>query len=1115
MMTARQQGDWQAGSELGLELQKRKEEENRTTSMSQAAANNNHNSQQLVVDGIVNQGKISTTMTRRGQVATSSPVEQAPQEFPIIKKQFVSFPNYRAMLSQDGPEYHPPAAATTTMTQLPGLGKVTKIEDGVHKVVLLLPTVDNELEAVHAVEALNLNVAREIEHQQAENLNDAFGQRRHDHKNDDAMDGAKNKRRNSEICEQSKLKKAAEEDHNEANMRDRSGGEQQSICLAREQTIDGNQYQNRNSNHQQSGDLSDACESSPEQVDVQLGRQLTRERNPPPNRTLPNIELLKSSVRAFLAEYSSPRLKLNRDWESDWDWDWELLDLLTQSIELICGQADTGNLWSEAAVVGADMTVSKVSEERETESVEVYPEQLDQPSELDDKNNNSGNIEASSLPTNDMKYEMKSARSSSRSPQIVSPVSRISSSATSRIRNVEASVPTTTATTTRAPLLGEIKRSSITSRDTISSSIDADSVLPERTRLRRQRRVRSQDSVEEKPEDVIERLNKLKARISGALSEVKGVLKQYSTESEAESATEQSQVGSDGGAGDPAPVSFRFVKKVRRRSYFDEAEEEKEQAGEEQEHENQTNKTEPSREDKKEQDALKTNESTESTQPPSKIKKKVIVKVKNPRRASIAAVEPSKIKVEPAVEQTDALITQRRPSDSEAIVKRKKKLKLMGTGTDTAATLVSTAKSERTSLKLAELVGETVLVVPAAAAAATAAAAAATAAAAAAAAVATPGPKESKEAIKQVAIAADIVPQIAAVAATATLNHEESSSSTPEQQPTPVEATKAGEQAPPGDSLASMPELKVLAGPVQPVKIETVEQPHDVAKNQEPLVKKKAPVHLKKLVRKNSIDKDPQEKQKQEKQDSSKLSNILRDRNKINELSSRINKLTPPKKQAKPAKEEGNKAAVADRKPEDEVAAPLEEAPTENQADEEVSEEPEVEPTPEPKKPRKIKKKVIIKRQKRRLSIGDTFFLQPEPEEPTIPEVETIERAIAYVTDDEEDTVAPEQEPEPIKAPLKSCLHVREYKIGDLVLYAERYRKTQVRWKRGRVLERITSISYKLEIEGKEVPAHVSYIKKYTGRKVRFGGKEYLEIDYEQVAEEERRAASYSIWNMV
>ncbi|EDX15682.1 GD17611 [Drosophila simulans] len=241
---------------------------------------------------------------------------------------------------------------------------------------------------------------------------------------------------------------------------------------------------------------------------------------------------------------------------------------------------------------------------------------------------------------------------------------------------------------------------------------------------------------------------------------------------------------------------------------------------------------------------------------------------------------------------------------------------------------------------------------------------------------------------------------------------------------------------------------------------------------------------------------------------------IMSRSNKINELSSRINKLTPPKKQAKP-KEEAKKATTADEdsaKPEEET--PVEEATAETQALEEVEPEPEVEPAPEPKKPRKIKKKVIIKRQKRRLSVGDTFFLQPEPEEPAIPEVETIERAIAYVTDDEEEPKAPAEEPELAKE-LKSCLHVREYKIGDLVLYAERYRKTQVRWKRGRVLERITSISYKLEIEGKEVPAHVSYIKKYTGRKVRFGTKEYLEIDYEQVAEEERRAASYSIWNMV
>ncbi|KAH8349974.1 hypothetical protein KR084_010703 [Drosophila pseudotakahashii] len=1449
--------------------------------------------------------EISITMTRRrgAQVATSSPAEQAPQEFPIIKKRFVSFPNYRAM-PQDGLRLQPPTDDTTTTMTQPGLAKVTEIDGGggggaaatgVHKVP---PMFDNELEVgkeegEQQAEAftLNLNVAREIEHQQAENLNDAFGERRHDHnhKNDDAItaDLAKNKR---EICEQSKLEKA--EDHNEANMRDFDFGEQQqSICLAREQqTIDGHQigngYPNGYSNH-----LSDGRESSPEQLAVNL-----RERNPQtnpnpspsPERTQPNIELLKSSVRVFLDE---------RNWDWNCDWDWELLDLLTQAIELICGQPkdqqdyqDTGNLWSEPPappVVGADMTVSKVSEERETETtVDVYPaEQLDQqPAEqADDINNNSSSIIEAPL-ASEMKYELKTSSPSlpSRSPQRESPVSRLST--TSRIRNVELPSAIATPSTTHlthAPLLGDVKRTSI-SRDSISSisSIDADSVLPERTRLRRQRRIRSQDSVEDKPEDVIERLNKLKARISGALSEVKGVLKQYSTESEAEAgaAAEQSQL-KPGGDEEPAPVAFRFVKKVRRRSYFDEAEEEKVEAGEAdsttkenqqnkiettvkeiredeagkttkdtkiqreqtpfardlsevpEKQENQANKNQElngnqetksneklettltkskdiesnekqqTKESPKDKDSLdgditskrdtetkekiadaeqqenikdheeksykkepvdskiseeklelpkingelpkkaehikpseksktqtkieflakvqselksksvkeatpkeqtlnkessprlaetkeKTTEkettkeethseatikesspkevttkeesskespveeaahkkathkevatkettskgasskkathkvkahkeltsveattkelspkeATEETtnidasptseaalpddssasQPPStKIKKKVIVKVKNPRRASIAAVEPSKIKVEPFVGQSDALITQRRPSDSEAIVKRKKKLKLMG---DTAATSASavtptditaipratsaaikeeavevtavpaklpSAKSDqgeatneattatsaatietppidgdlleianlapagdrnrRASLKLAELVGETVLVVPAAPKAEGL------------------GPKqpESKELIshqpeerekeeeqsqpaQQVAIAADIVhPQIAA-----TSRHEDSSA----EDSSTAEATKAGEQAPTGDSLAAMPELKVLAGPVQPVKIETVEHPQDEAKIQEVLVKKK-PVHLKKLVRKNSLDKEQPEKQ--EKQDPSKLSNILRDRNKINELSSRNNKLTPPKKQVKAKEEEKKAIAIPEQdKPKPEEVAQPEETPVENEEilAAEPEPEPEVEPAPKPKKPRKVKKKVIIKRQKRRLSVGDTFFLQPEPEEPVIPEVETIERAIAYVTDDEEEdakeAAAEEEQPEPTK-PLKSCLHIREYKIGDLVMYAERYRKTQVRWKRGRVLERITSISYKLEIEGKEVPAHVSYIKKYTGRKVRFGNKEYLEIDYEQVAEEERRAASYSIWNMV
>ncbi|KAH8255863.1 hypothetical protein KR026_000459 [Drosophila bipectinata] len=1341
---------------------------------------------------------VSTTMTRRNQVISSPVAIKAPPEFPIIKKRFVTsrrFPNYRPIANandgtdddndeMDGPgdpSPHTNSQQATTMTQT-SLDKVTKIDiegggDDVHKAF------DNELEADDdewdderraAAVALNLNatievalVAREIEHQQAENFNDAFGpsqnqyqEKLHDHKNsrigenrekqdDDAMNLAKNKH---EICEQSKLEKA--EDHNELNMtksaRDQEQHHQQqqsqSICFTREQTIDDiDRYGIRKTtNHHQ---LSDARESSPEQ-----DREANPYRNPYPNPitvTRPNIELLKSSVRAFLNDTD------DKD-SSPPDWDWELIDLLTEAIELLCEKAETGNLWSEE-VEGAersDMTVTKVSEERDSETVDVYPEPLDQHTPEVDDNNNSQIGDPN--PSNEMKYELRSTTApttatlpirSSRLPE--APAGRLSTSSTSR-----GLPPSTSAATT--PLLGELKRSS-SSRDDIS--IDPESVLPERTRLRRQRRMRSQDSAEEKPEDVIERLNKLKARISGALSEVKNVIKQYSTESEAEAAGETpvvalSKPSSSAVEKEPssAPVPFRFVKKIRRRSYFDEAEEEREQAGEEQEKvsqeevketkikreatpfpklekleekdisesnskevlketevqtkedlkilENQETKiieksetneqlvekdtseknqepreaekiSEPTphkvdpKESKTEiisepKEAVKVNGEVVETKPPEKnktqtkieflakvqselkskttkekidkkpnevkepppkiekeehpekptadvtddssqagsqaqatpkIKKKVIVKVKNSRRASIAAVEPSKIKVEPAVEQSDALIAQRRPSDSEAIVKRKKKLILMGPIADAAsaaaaATISTTSgyqrettdkqatspevktvpaklaiaksgqgeattaieatetektidgdsvksgnqapspeRSRRASLKLDELVGGTLpLVVPAGKSDIPAPEPQTLhpepPAQAQAQAQALPSIDESKEPInqvqshvqvQQVAIGADIAPQIEA-----TLRHEESSA-----QPS-VEATKVAEQSAPADSLESaitMPELKVIAGPVQPVKIETVEQPLDVAKSDQPLVvaKKKpttATPHLKKLVRKNSIDKKDKDVVEQQKQDSTKLSNILRDKNKINELSSRINKLTPPKKREVKPKEEP--------KPEEKAPKPEEETPLEipteavqDQEEEQVAEpEPEPEPAPVPKKVRKVKKKVIIKRQKRRLSIGDTFFLQPEPEEPQIPEIETIERAIAYVTDDEDE---PEPQPEETVEPerRKSCLHVREYKIGDLILYAERYRKTQVRWKRGRVLERITSISYKLEIEGKEVPAHVSYIKKYTGRKVRFGGKEYLEIDYEQVAEEERRAASYSIWNMV
>ncbi|XP_037823605.1 FK506-binding protein 5 [Lucilia sericata] len=182
--------------------------------------------------------------------------------------------------------------------------------------------------------------------------------------------------------------------------------------------------------------------------------------------------------------------------------------------------------------------------------------------------------------------------------------------------------------------------------------------------------------------------------------------------------------------------------------------------------------------------------------------------------------------------------------------------------------------------------------------------------------------------------------------------------------------------------------------------------------------------------------------------------------------------------------------------------------------------------TEKPKKERKVKQKVIIKRQKRRLSIGDNFFHPGATEEPQNTEIETLEKPISYVTDeddsitDESENTKSEQEQEDEIKPLKSCIMHKEYHIGDEVLYAERFKKTQIKWRRGRIKERITSISYLLDIDGKDVSSHINYLKKFTGRKVSFGGKEYLEIDYEQLAEEEEKAErlqrrTYSIWNMV
>ncbi|XP_067647047.1 titin homolog isoform X2 [Eurosta solidaginis] len=179
---------------------------------------------------------------------------------------------------------------------------------------------------------------------------------------------------------------------------------------------------------------------------------------------------------------------------------------------------------------------------------------------------------------------------------------------------------------------------------------------------------------------------------------------------------------------------------------------------------------------------------------------------------------------------------------------------------------------------------------------------------------------------------------------------------------------------------------------------------------------------------------------------------------------------------------------------------------------EEPSPEVPVEST-KSKKSRKVKKKVIIKRQHRKLSVGETtFFKETEQPDDSSADTEILERAIAYVTDEEDE--ASDRDVELMK-PIKSCIKQREFQVGDWVMYGERFRKTQIRWRKGQITERITSISYKINIDGTEVSAHISYIKKYTDRKVNFGGKEYLEIDYEQIAEEERRARTYSIWNMV
>ncbi|ALC43333.1 maker661 [Drosophila busckii] len=1202
--------------------------------------------------------------------STKCLAQQELQEFPTIKSQLVGFSKVATTVT------HKTELELTTDDDAAAAAAAVVVDD--HDNVAIV-AYDNELNA------LNLNVAgvgelKEIEHQQAENFNDAFG-RRHD-----AMNVAKNKRK---FGEQSKL--AATFTHNELNMTKEQQRPQQlqlqSICLASEQSQTIEEL------------YTDARETSSEQVDGQQLEQLEQQQQIdyslpygliPANvhvtlneaASRPGIELLKCALSVVLLDASQL----------------DLIDLLLELVQLIATPAatSTGNYWSVPVTQRAvsecvDMTISKVSDESEATAnsvAEVLSEQIEEQQQTADDNSSSSNnnseemkydllkssahltealprrlsnstaatvvapVAATLAPTSRIR-DMPSAlltetlprrlSNSTATATVVAPVSatlaptsrirdvitpsalltetlprRLSNTTatvapvtanttpTSRIRDLHtssallnetlpkrlssstayvapvsatiAALPATTTSRIRdaplsssRPLLGELKRSS-TSREDVS--IDVDSLLPERTRLRRQRRMRSQESVEETPEEVLARLNKLKERITASLSEVKNVIKQYSTDSEVEGATnataEQTEEAKPAAAA-AAPVTFRFVKKVRRRSYFDEAEEERAKEEEQAKEQEQAAATTPDADIKKETNQAQIETKTEvqaqaanataaskpEQQQPEKLQqaetKQPIKTLENiAEAATVAEKQPQAVELqqqsvkEAQAKQEQPAIATLQPKQQQSAIKTEKdkvqaKLEFLAkvqselkskkeaktpaineplqqqqqqqpvegleATTTTAAlpnesakqTETATAESEdskpkKTSgSKKKEPINQS---------------------------IAAPGASEqtatTTTTTQQVAVAgvADIeAPPIASVAATPQIATTLNEKSTPQQQQSEqqqlVVATKDSDASTAENSLNAMPELKVLTGPVQPVKIETVEQqqPHDESGLS---VKKKTTTHLKKLVRKNSIDKGkekvPLVKSKDEVDEGIKLNNILRDKNKISNLTDRINKLTPPKKQIQKAKEPTAPAAAT-------VAAPEPEQQAEQQPDEPLVIEPAVEEAlPAPKKPRQIKKKVIIKRQKRKLSIGDTFFIQQEVEEPKVPEIETIEKTIAYVTDDEAES---EPEPEPEPPMLKSCLHVREYKVGDLVLYAERYRKTQVRWKRGRVLERITSISYLLDIEGKEVAAHISYMKKNTGRKVKFVGKEYLEIDYEQVVEEERRARSYSIWNMV
>jgi len=402
------------------------------------------------------------------------------KEFPTIKKQFVSFPNNdrQTCKSLANVEYGncqknearmvrtdvdvvptPATTQTPTMTQMShnmstkidvdSLRTVETVQNDdvsfdvhdVHKA-----TCDNELNAHE--QTLNLNVEategvgerKEIEHQQAENFNDAFGRQHNNDNNNnnegenkgkgegddvdnDAMNAtsiyAKNKH---EICEQSKLETTMAT-HNELNMTK----EQQSICLASEQiqrqTIEKPTAAAATvaaataaaSNRQQR--ISDARGSSSEQVDDQQRQQINdcqlvkSEASTIVTQTEtesslsssssssghPSIEFLKCAVRDLLDEGANTFLLV----------DHELFDLLSELVQLIATPINTGNFWGEPLIEQVasecvDMTVSKVSDESETTAVvvDIYSEQIEQPIELDDNNNSSNNDNSTSNSNN-------------------------------------------------------------------------------------------------------------------------------------------------------------------------------------------------------------------------------------------------------------------------------------------------------------------------------------------------------------------------------------------------------------------------------------------------------------------------------------------------------------------------------------------------------------------------------------------------------------------------------------------------------------------------------------------------------------------------------------------